>query len=143
MADLEGNIMIELKDISKTYQMGTQTVHALRGIDLAIESGELVAIMGPSGSGKSTLMNIIGCLDLPTTGTYTLAGLAVSQMSDDEQAILQELAQGKSNREIAETLHLAEGTVKNYVSTIIGKLHANDRTQAAILALKRGLATLD
>jgi putative ABC transport system ATP-binding protein len=78
--------MIELRNISKTYQMGTQTVYALRGLDLAIDSGELVAIMGPSGSGKSTLMNIIGCLDLPTTGTYTLDGLDVSQMSDDDQA---------------------------------------------------------
>jgi DNA-binding NarL/FixJ family response regulator len=67
----------------------------------------------------------------------------LEELTEREQAILQELAQGKSNREIAETLHLAEGTVKNYVSTIISKLHANDRTQAAILALKRGLATLD
>lgn len=67
----------------------------------------------------------------------------LEELTDRERAILQELVQGKSNREIAETLFLAEGTVKNYVSTIISKLQANDRTQAAILALKRGLATLE
>ncbi|HEY53630.1 MAG TPA: ABC transporter ATP-binding protein [Caldilineae bacterium] len=78
--------MIELNNITKSYQMGTQTVHALRGVDLSIDAGEYVAIMGPSGSGKSTLMNIIGALDLPTSGTYTLDGIDVSHMTDDEQA---------------------------------------------------------
>ncbi|HUW11393.1 MAG TPA: ABC transporter ATP-binding protein [Anaerolineae bacterium] len=78
--------MIELRDIVKTYDMGTQTVNALRGVDLSIDEGEMVAIMGPSGSGKSTLMNIIGCLDLPTTGAYSLDGIDVSHMGDDELA---------------------------------------------------------
>jgi len=78
--------MIELSNITKSYQMGTQTVHALRGVDLTIDAGEYVAIMGPSGSGKSTLMNIIGALDLPTEGTYTLDGIDVSHMTDDQQA---------------------------------------------------------
>src|SRR5690554_5527464 len=78
--------MITMQNITKSYQMGTQAVHALRGVDLTINEGEFVAIMGPSGSGKSTLMNIIGCLDVPTSGTYMLDGIDVSRMSDDEQA---------------------------------------------------------
>jgi putative ABC transport system ATP-binding protein len=80
--------VIELKDISKAYQMGTQTVHALRGVDLHINDGEFLAIMGPSGSGKSTMMNVIGCLDQPTGGVYRLDGTDVSQMSDDELAVV-------------------------------------------------------
>ena len=78
--------MIELSDITKEYHMGTQTVHALRGVSLTIKEGEFVAVMGPSGSGKSTLMNMIGCLDQPTSGTYELDGIDVSQMSDDQLA---------------------------------------------------------
>ena len=78
--------MITIQNITKSYEMGTQVVHALRGVDMEIDQGEFVAIMGPSGSGKSTLMNIIGCLDVPNSGTYTLDGIDVSHMTDDELA---------------------------------------------------------
>ena len=78
--------LIELKDIYKIYHMGEETVHALDGVSLAIDPGEFVAIVGQSGSGKSTAMNIIGCLDVPTSGTYHLAGVDVSTMADDQQA---------------------------------------------------------
>jgi putative ABC transport system ATP-binding protein len=78
--------LIETVDLWKTYEMGTEQVHALRGVSLQIERGEYVAIMGPSGSGKSTLMNLIGCLDTPSKGTYLLNSKQVSAMNDDELA---------------------------------------------------------
>ena len=78
--------VIEIADVWKTYRMGTQEVHALRGCSLAVDEGEYIAIMGPSGSGKSTLMNVIGCLDVPTKGTYHLDGRDVGRLSDDELA---------------------------------------------------------
>lgn len=78
--------LIRLQKISRRYQMGAETVHALREVSLEIERGEYVAIMGPSGSGKSTLMNLIGCLDSPTSGTYELNGTDVSQMDDNQLA---------------------------------------------------------
>src|SRR5579871_6408184 len=78
--------LIETVDLWKTYVMGTEEIHALRGVSLQIERGEYVAIMGPSGSGKSTLMNLIGCLDTPTKGSYLLNSKQVSQMNDNELA---------------------------------------------------------
>src|SRR6478736_2356157 len=78
--------LIETVDLWKTYQMAAEEVHALRGVTLQIESGEYVAIMGPSGSGKSTLMNLIGCLDTPSKGSYLLNNKQVSTMNDDELA---------------------------------------------------------
>jgi len=78
--------LIETYNLWKTYEMGAEKVHALRGVSITIEKGEYVAIMGPSGSGKSTLMNLIGCLDTPTQGEYLLNGKKVSQMNDDELA---------------------------------------------------------
>jgi putative ABC transport system ATP-binding protein len=78
--------MITMRNITKAYEMGIQTVHALRGVDLHVDQGEFVAIMGPSGSGKSTLMNIIGCLDVPNSGTFELNGIDVSHMSPDERS---------------------------------------------------------
>src|SRR6202789_651405 len=79
-------IVIRTYDLWKTYVMGDQEIHAVAGIDIEIRKGEYVAIMGPSGSGKSTLMNLIGCLDTPTSGLYYLAGNLVSDMDDDELA---------------------------------------------------------
>jgi putative ABC transport system ATP-binding protein len=78
--------LIETTDLWKTYQMGQEQVHALRGVSIQIERGEYVAIMGPSGSGKSTLMNLIGCLDTPTKGSYLLNEKQVGKMNDDELA---------------------------------------------------------
>ena len=78
--------LIELRNVYKIYPMGDEAVHALDGVSLTIDQGEFVAIVGSSGSGKSTAMNIIGCLDVPTSGTYHLGGVDVSTMDDDQQA---------------------------------------------------------
>jgi putative ABC transport system ATP-binding protein len=78
--------IIETRDLWKTYVMGSEEIHALRGVSIHIERGEYVAIMGPSGSGKSTLMNLIGCLDTPSKGSYLLNGKQVSEMNDNELA---------------------------------------------------------
>ncbi|MSO52454.1 MAG: macrolide ABC transporter ATP-binding protein [Acidobacterium sp.] len=78
--------LIETRDLWKTYVMGDEEIHALRGVSITIERGEYVAIMGPSGSGKSTLMNLVGCLDTPSKGTYLLNGKMVSEMNDNELA---------------------------------------------------------
>src|SRR5689334_10216899 len=78
--------LIETRDLWKTYIMGDEEIHALKGVSISIERGEYVAIMGPSGSGKSTLMNLIGCLDTPSKGTYLLNEKEVSQMNDNELA---------------------------------------------------------
>jgi putative ABC transport system ATP-binding protein len=82
----QDDILIKTEDLQKTYQMGTEEVHALRGVSFEIHRGEYVAIMGPSGSGKSTMMNLIGCLDTPTKGKYYLNSRLVSEMNDDELA---------------------------------------------------------
>src|SRR5918999_1345941 len=78
--------LIETRELWKTYVMGEEEIHALRGVSVEIERGEYVAIMGPSGSGKSTLMNLIGCLDTPSKGSYLLNGKQVGQMNDNELA---------------------------------------------------------
>ena len=85
--------LIELSEVSKVYDMGAEQVHALDGLDLNIEKGEYVAVMGASGSGKSTLMNVVGCLDRPSSGSYQLNGTAVQDLSDEELAAIR-------NREI-------------------------------------------
>jgi len=85
---VDQTVAIQAESLWKTYEMGAETLHALRGVDLVIRRGEYVAIMGPSGSGKSTLMNLIGCLDTPTSGKYWLAGRLVSDLDDDELAYI-------------------------------------------------------
>jgi putative ABC transport system ATP-binding protein len=88
-----GALVIEIEDVTKTYVMGTETIHALRGVSLSIRRNEYLAIMGPSGSGKSTMMNMLGCLDTPTSGKYQFNGKNVACMDDDELATIR-------NREI-------------------------------------------
>ena len=85
---VDAGTVIRTEALAKVYQMGAEEVHALRGIDVEIHKGEYVAIMGPSGSGKSTLMNLIGCLDSPSSGRYWLAGRLVSELDDDELAYI-------------------------------------------------------
>jgi putative ABC transport system ATP-binding protein len=90
---LEDGALIRAEDLWRTYVMGSEEIHALRGVSFSIQPNEYLAVMGPSGSGKSTLMNLIGCLDTPTRGSYVLRGKLVSQMNDDELAAIR-------NREI-------------------------------------------
>jgi len=85
---IAAGVVIKTEDLWKTYEMGAEHLHALRGVSLEIHKGEYVAIMGPSGSGKSTLMNLIGCLDTPTKGSYWLAGRLVSELNDDQLAYI-------------------------------------------------------
>ncbi|HET7434753.1 MAG TPA: ABC transporter ATP-binding protein [Thermoanaerobaculia bacterium] len=86
LPDTMNDHLIEMRGLTRVYQLGPQDIYALRGVDLTIDHGEYVAIMGPSGSGKSTLMNVIGCLDTPSDGQYILDGVPVESMNDDELA---------------------------------------------------------
>jgi putative ABC transport system ATP-binding protein len=132
--------LIELRDVRKVYQVGTEQVRALDGVDLDIESGEYVAIMGSSGSGKSTLMNLLGCLDTPSSGSYHLNGQAVEAMKDEELA-------GIRNKEIGfvfQTFNLLARTtaLHNVELPLIyaGANRADRRRRAAEALAKVGLA---
>ena len=89
-----GGAIIEFRSVKKVYGKGNATVEALRGVDLVVDEGEFVAVMGPSGSGKSTCMNILGCLDMPTAGTYMFRGIDVGGLSRNERALLRRHYQG-------------------------------------------------
>jgi putative ABC transport system ATP-binding protein len=132
--------LIRLQKISRRYQMGGETVHALREVSLEIQRGEYVAIMGPSGSGKSTLMNLLGCLDTPTGGTYELNGSQVSEMNDNQLAEIR-------NREIGfvfQTFNLLprSDALRNVELPLVYAGHsAHERRQIALEALRNvGLA---
>jgi putative ABC transport system ATP-binding protein len=128
--------LIETVDLWKTYVMGSEEIHALRGVSLEIERGEYVAIMGPSGSGKSTLMNLIGCLDTPSRGSYLLNGKQVSQMNDNELARIR-------NEEIGfvfQTFNLLPraSALKNVeLPLVYAGVAAKDREQRARLSLEK------
>jgi len=129
-------LMIRTEDLWKTYQMGAEEVHALRGITCEIKRGEYVAIMGPSGSGKSTMMNLIGCLDTPTKGKYYLNSRLVSEMNDDELARIR-------NKEIGfvfQTFNLlARSTALHNVELplIYNGTPARERKERAMQALQK------
>ena len=132
--------LIRLHKISRRYQMGAETIHALREVWLEIQRGEYVAIMGPSGSGKSTLMNLIGCLDTPTGGEYELNGAQVSQMNDNQLAEIR-------NKEIGfifQTFNLLprSDALRNVeLPLIYSGMPADERRQVALEALRKvGLA---
>ncbi|MEG2137414.1 MAG: ABC transporter ATP-binding protein [Oscillospiraceae bacterium] len=132
--------MIEFTDVYKIYQMGDVAVHALDGVSFTIDEGEFVAIVGQSGSGKSTAMNIIGCLDVPTSGRYTLAGSDVSAMDDDQQAVIRNKLLGFVFQQynLIPTLNVLENVE---LPLLYGGMNANQRRAAAIHALEQvGLA---
>jgi len=127
--------LIEMEELFRIYELGPQTIYALRGVNLKIDRGEYVAIMGPSGSGKSTLMNIVGCLDTPTSGRYLLDGIAVETMTDDELAAVR-------NRKIGfvfQTFNLlARASALHNVELplVYAKVDRKDRRERAIQVLE-------
>ena len=132
--------LIEFKDVYKIYQMGDESVHALDGVSLTVDRGEFVAIVGSSGSGKSTAMNIIGCLDVPTSGTYHLGGVDVSTMDDDQQAEIRNKMLGFIFQQynLIPKLNVQENVELPLLYAGVG---AEERHQRAIRALERvGLA---
>ncbi|NLS77937.1 MAG: ABC transporter ATP-binding protein [Chloroflexi bacterium] len=128
-----GAPVIEIKDITKVYQLGEILVHALRGVSLVVEKGDFISIMGPSGSGKSTLMNIIGCLDLPTAGQYLLEGVDVGRLNDNQLADIRNQRIGF----IFQTFNLLPRTtaLQNVELPLVYAHNSSSRRQQAIQAL--------
>ena len=128
-------MLIDIRDITKVYAMGEENVQALAGVSIGVERGEYVAVMGPSGSGKSTLMNLIGCLDTPTSGSYILNGREVARMTDDELAAIR-------NQEIGfvfQTFNLLPRTSalqQVELPLVYAGLSRKDRRERAIQSLK-------
>ncbi len=126
--------VIELQNITKVYQMGEMEVHALRGVSLEVAAGEMLAIMGPSGSGKSTMMNVIGCLDQPTAGTYLLAGEDISHLDDDRLAEIRNRRIGfvfQTFNLLARTTAL-ENVILPLVYAGVGRTERRERAQRAL-----------
>jgi putative ABC transport system ATP-binding protein len=130
--------MIKIENITKVYRMGEVEVRALRGVTLEIQQGEWISIMGPSGSGKSTLMNIIGCLDQPTTGTYHLEGIDVRELDDDELAEIRSQKIGF----VFQTFNLLSRTsaLRNVELPLISSGSGNNRQRAMAALEAVGLA---
>jgi putative ABC transport system ATP-binding protein len=134
------DVLIDIRDLWRVYHLGSVTVEALRGVSLQVRQGEFVAIVGPSGSGKSTLMNIIGCLDRPSAGTYVLAGTSVDGLSDDELARLRSREIGfvfQSYNLLART-----SAIDNVATPLlyqgVGRRERMDRSRAALETLGLG-----
>jgi putative ABC transport system ATP-binding protein len=130
--------LVEIRELTKVYRTGDVEVRALDGIDLTIDPGEFVAVMGPSGSGKSTLMNIVGCLDRPTSGTYVLDGQDVSQLNADQRAEIRNARIGF----VFQSFNLLARTsaLENVELPLIygnGRLSARERNEKAIQMLRR------
>jgi putative ABC transport system ATP-binding protein len=132
--------VIELQDITKVYQMGEVEVHALRGVSLKVEKGEILTIMGPSGSGKSTMMNIIGCLDQPTAGIYLLEGKDVGHLHDDDLATIRNRRIGfvfQTFNLLARTTALQNVTLP-LIYAGLGRAERRDRAREALEAVGLG-----